>query len=588
MVCPTPPFPPSSAQALLAEALTLARELATPATDSNQLATVKARQQRFRQLRQDLTAFSHPLTDAPRPWETLPAAIRQQFVQACLLLRFYPALGGDDWQGTMAATTLKQFQPESIPTALQHPKFQPDLWQWFGLAPEALEQFQADLATLEHQLAQHQRVIRAVRDEIQARGCLGVFQALFGPLEIPEVCLTWGSTAWQIYFGLSYDGDCLCTWDEAERPNFQAWNQLETSARDAIQEFLAGLGEFNYGKFDRFPIFGACAGEEIDPAWVAAIAEKTGVAGSQVRRVLMRSVSILPTHRAESFLIHDIWGHHWQLWLTSFLNDYEFLGDCERELWPGETAYTPHGPLACRDLFEVQDQRVTLATEKARLFFHGEVQQRLGFLFTHLLGEMLADVAEFKFVCHFPEEISCLQSSSLFADHPAKLDLSLLDVDFLFLKVLKPLLEVRLSITEPTPLEAGLWSEWQANSSTRLSDHHKHFLTAAVAELYRLFFEEFQAYAPDFETSQGHFAAMIFNFLHIQNAVNQLYHHALTQAGIPLRDLLLIFIGQYCSQDCYQEFWTIDTVLATDFLPCCYHLQAWLERHSQVNPPDHG
>lgn len=46
---------------------------------------------------------------------------------------------------------------------------------------------------------------------------------------------------------------------------------------------------------------------------------------------------------------------------------------------------------------------MSVDAERARLFFQGEVRQRLGLMFTHLIGEMVADVAEFKFIWDRPE-----------------------------------------------------------------------------------------------------------------------------------------------------------------------------------------
>jgi hypothetical protein len=36
----------------------------------------------------------------------------------------------------------------------------------------------------------------------------------------------------------------------------------------------------------------------------------------------------------------------------------------------------------------------------------------------------------------------------------------------------------------------------------------------------------------------------------------------------------VVFISAYCSGDSYQEFWTVDNVLADYFVPCWHHLNA--------------
>lgn len=569
------PRPAPQEQSLLAEALKLAKAVPTETELAAEPEQSQARQERLLDIRAQLTQFAHPLQASVADIRDIPESVRLTFSQACILLSHYPHLGAAQWYGTIQPQTLQRFQPEAIPPALTAPDALEKLWDWFALPAETLSEFKHELTQLETQLHHHHRVIHRLRQAIQETSLLTVFQAIFGELPIPPECLAWGSTDWQLYFCLSYEEGCLCTWDQHGHPNFQAWNQLTPDGRTDVQAFLEKLNQFNYEKFDRFPIFGACEGSQINWAWLQQIAADLSLSPSQVTRVLTRSVSILPAAKVEAFLIHDIWGHHWQLWLTSFLNDYEFLSDCGAPLWPGETAYTPHGPLACRELFCLQQGQVRLESSLAKLFFHGEVQQRLGFLFTHLLGEMLADVAEFKFACHFPDDVDCLQSSSVFAQSPTKLDLSLLDIDFLFLRVLKPLLEVNVSIFEASPLEIELQQEWhQAPGQGHSIPINELTLKSAIAELYQVFFQEFQSYAPNLDQPSGLFAAMICNLLYLQNAVDSLYHHPLAESEIPLRDLLLVFIGCYCSQDCYQEFWTIDDVLATYFLPCCQYLQS--------------
>lgn len=577
MVTPILPHPTHLEQSLLAEALKLAKAVPTEAELAEDPHLSQARQARLQEIRVQLHRLAHPLQAHIPRIQDIPPEVRLTFAQACVLLSYYPHLGAAQWYGTIIPNTLQRFQPEPIPPALARIEAITELWAWFDLPEASLDPFKQELSQLESQFSQQHRVMERLRQAIEETSVLRVFQAIFGELPIPAECLAWGSTDWQLYFCLSYENSCLCTWNSQGHPNFQAWNQLTPETRTEIQTFLDKLNQFNYEKFDRFPIFGACEGSQINWAWLQELAADLAMPPSQVVRILTRSISILPTAKVEAFLIHDIWGHHWQLWLTSFLNDYEFLGDCGAPLWPGETAYTPYGPLACRELFDWHQGQVHLDQERARLFFHGEVQQRLGFLFTHLLGEMLADVAEFKFVCHFPAEVDSLQSSSVFANSPTKLDLSLLDLDFLFLRVLQPLLEISLSIFQPSLLETELWQEWQQSPGP---DHsvsiNELSLKSALAELYQLFFQEFQVYAPNLHQPTGIFAAMICNLVYLQNVVNSLYLHPLAQSEIPLRDLLLVFIGCYCSQNCYEEFWTVDDVLSAYFLPCCQHLGDWM------------
>jgi hypothetical protein len=190
-------------------------------------------------------------------------------------------------------------------------------------------------------------------------------------------------------------------------------------------------------------------------------------------------------------------------------------------------------------------------------------------LFTHLIGEIVADVAEFKFIWDNPQSADKLLSSSIFKTEPTKLDLSLGDIDFLFLQVLRPLLELSLSVFSESDLEKDLISEWQ-NSSLELTIN----LKQAIAHLYQIFLEEYNAtYLPTMtgdSEDMGIFAKAVSNLLYLQNAIDSLYKDFIAESNpaLPFQDLLIIFIGNYSSSDNYSEFWELDDVLANYFLPC--------------------
>ncbi|UBF27191.1 hypothetical protein K9N68_04285 [Kovacikia minuta CCNUW1] len=373
----------------------------------------------------------------------------------------------------------------------------------------------------------------------------------------------------QIFFCIDYQ--------DGQLRDLTLWNQLMPEEQVQVREFLDSLKQFNFGLFQRFPVFGPCLPQRLDHAWCAQLAESIDRPTTDVIQSLIRAVGIVPTSKAEAFLLHDIWGHHWQLMLTQFESDYALLTTCGEGLRAGETAYTDDGPLACRELFEWVTDAVKLDEAKARQFFHGEVRQRLGLLFTHLIGEMVADVAEFKFVWDCPQSADQLLSSSLFKAEPTKLDLSLADVDFLFLRVLQPLLEVHVSVLEEGELETELLADWAELGYPVDSLELRTSLKQAIVHLYQVFLQEYnRTYLPTMMGEMGLFTQMVSNLLYLQNAINSLYTDvtAQTDSGLPFQDLLIVFIGCYCSSDSFAEFWAIDDVLAGYFLPCWYHLQA--------------
>ncbi len=586
----TVPDPNQAQRSLLAEALQLSRSLnQTSHLDSS---AIRQRQERLRQIREQLKSFAHPINRTALPVEMIPLEVRYTFVQAALLVSRYQQVGGQQWQGTLVSPTLTQYQADPLPDGWQIEGAQElgcadaitELCQQFHLSAEASSHLAQTLQRVDAVIDQQTRIIQTVIAEAQAdqkqsaqaetgtstalwlsrSGLHSLFQHLFGAVPLPPEAIDGICTPMQIYFCIDYQ--------ESQLPA-ALWNSLNEFEQAQVGAFLDSLGQFSFERFQRFPIFGPCTASTMDRVWCDRIAQKVGLPTSTVIQSLIRAVSIIPTQKAEAFLVHDIWGHHWQLVLTQFESDYDILKHCDEPLRAGETAYTADGPLSCRELFELRENQVILSDQKARIFFRAEVEQRLGLMFTHLLGEMLADVAEFKFIWDYPDCSEQLPSSSLFKTNPTKLDLSLADLDFLFLRVLRSLLEYRLSVLETSDLEQDLLADWRQTNIAVESLELRTSLKLAIAQLYHIFLEEYNAaYLPTLTGDVGLFTQMIGNLLHLQNVVDSLYTDAeALSKGLPFQDLLLLFIGCYCSGDSYREFWAIDDVLAAYFLPCWRH-----------------
>jgi hypothetical protein len=575
------PAPDDARCQLLAEALVLSRCLLNHRTDD--ISKTQHQKQRLCQLQDELKRYAHPIQTQPLAIATIPPSVRESFVKATLLMTRYRAIGGEQWWGNLPSPTLSQYQPDPVPAELLAPGAIAQLCNHFELTDEFAAHLKATLDAVDDQITQQQRLIQAVLASVgldpsphqpeqstQAQAVWHLFQTMFGAIPIPPGALHWIHTPSQIYFCLDYQAGSLT--------DAHLWNALSSQEQQQIQGFLESLGTFRFDQFDRFPIFGACDPALLDEQWCDRLSVTLHSSPSEIRRRLSRSVSIIPTAKAEAFLVHDIWGHYWQSVLTQFESDYGILADCWESLRAGEVAYTPQGPLACRDLFEVEGTTVRANEERSRLFFHGEVQQRLGLVFTHLIGEMVADIAEFKFIWDHPHAVDQLLSSSLFKAEPAKLDLGLADIDFLFLRVLQPLLELRLSVRESSPLENDLLMEWGEAGHPVNTLELQTQLKGAIAQMYQWFLAEYyDHYLPTLSGSIGMFTQVVSNLLYLQNAVNTLYTSAIAQAPqLPFQDLLMIFIASYCSNDSYAEFWDVDDVLATCFLPCWHQLSEGL------------
>ncbi|MEO1299333.1 MAG: hypothetical protein AAFW75_26890, partial [Cyanobacteria bacterium J06636_16] len=402
-----------------------------------------------------------------------------------------------------------------------------------------------------------------------------LFQRLFGGIQVNPHKLGALFTPTQLYFCVDFPTEGTdAVWADVTVPEHQA-------ALKRLQQQLAG---FSFQKFKRFPTFGPCDPAGVDSKWLQRVCDRLNALPEQAHPVtpdaviqrLSQSIGVLPQKDAEMFLIHDIWGHYWQLLFSQFESDYATLADCGEPLRAQETAYTSVGPLTCRELFHFDGADVFLNPERAQQFFHGEVRQRLGLLFTHLLGELVADIAEFKFVWSNPNAAHELPSSSAFTDYPTNLDLTLADLDFLFLRVLQPLLELHSSPMEASLLETELLTALppqQLSSEQMMRLQVK--LKRAIAQLHQIFLTEYSAtYLPTLATEASLFADIAINLLHLQNVINTLYTDPqFTQnAIVPFQDLLIVFISRYCSGDSYADFWQVDNVLADYFIPCWHHL----------------
>jgi hypothetical protein len=560
----------------VAEALHLARFLIGGDKATADPTLVARRRDRIRHLQQSLQACGHPVQREPLPVGEIPLAVRQAFVRSVLLVRHYFAVGGTGWQGSLDSPTLAKFRPDPIPPQWYADDQGARLCQTFQLPAEWAAQLQRELAQVDADIRSQKALMAAVLDTVgltaastqppqTAFACLLTY--LFGGLIVAPAQVQGIFTPTQLYFCLDF---------AAADPG-----------NGALERLKQRLSTFTFAQFRRFPTFGPCLPEEIDGEWVQQLSDRTGLPATTILQRLPKSVGVLPLADAEMFLIHDIWGHYWQLWFSQFESDYASLADCDQPLRAGETAYTANGPLTCRDLFiwtgdgsfePAFGHRVEVREAAARTFFRGEVRQRLGLLFTHLLGELTADIAEFKFTWLHPQAAHELPSSSAFTDLPANLDLSLADLDSLFLRVLRPLLSLDLSPLVLSPLEMDLLADWQAHAlEPGLRLRLETSLKQAIAGLYQIFYEEYShAYLPTLADEDSLFADIVVNLLHLQNVINTLYPHLPASNGskLPFQDVMVVFISAYCSGDSYQEFWTVDNVLADYFVPCWHHLNA--------------
>ncbi|MEM7794301.1 MAG: hypothetical protein AAF579_07585, partial [Cyanobacteria bacterium P01_C01_bin.118] len=577
----------STNQAILTEALDIARCLRRRGDCSEKNTAFYQRQQtRLKTIQAELAQWQrHEIRQQIPPVEEIPIDVRQAFVRAALLTRHYHQLAGHQWQGTIASPTLSKQLPDDIPAILTTEEAVIPLCEYFKLSHQDQSEVTRALQTVDERIAHQAAVIEAILSSVGLGNITNnnsatlqlskiqtavLFKHLFGitaPADVIDIVFT----PLQIYFCLSVDQSELAA-------------QVPSSEQQQLAKVFEIMQTFSFDQFRRFPTFGPCKPSYIDTTWATPIAQQLQEPIDSIVDALSSSVSILPTAKAEAFLIHDIWGHYWQLMMTQFEADYAILGHCDEPLRAGETSYTDHGPVVCRELFSAKADDVTLDEEKAHAFFHGEVRQRLGLVFTHLIGEMMADVAEFKFVWCHPQSASELPSSSVFKAKPVKLDLSLLDLDFLFIRVINPLMKINISALETSPLEQEILDHWKSGGAKNLSLELKAHLKQKLSRLHELFLEDYrQHYLSSLKSSTGLFGHAATNLVYFQNTINHLCVDACRDVTAEVgdqpqlyHDLLMIFIGCFCSGDGYSNFWQMDAVLAHNFLPCWHLLHEWI------------
>lgn len=581
----------------IAEALTLSRFLLNKSAKTDS-ALVQRRQERLRTIQQTLQDCAHPIQRDSMLPSDIPLPVRHSFVQAALLVSRYFAVGGVGWRGTLASPTLAKYRPDPIPPDWNTPASMAAIADRFALTTENMDAIAEHLAQVDQDIDQQKRLMNAVLgtvhlsvdvpDSLPTQPFVQLFQNLFNGIQVSPERISALFTPTQLYFCVDFPAD----------DTDLAWAELTGSEHQAaLKRLHQQLSTFSFQQFKRFPTFGPCDPAGIDSRWIQQVCDRLDTSPQQTHCIppeaviqrLSKSVGVLPRKDAEMFLVHDIWGHYWQLLFSQFESDYATLADCGEPLRAQETAYTSNGPLTCSELFHFADAEVFLHAERAKQFFHGEVRQRLGLLFTHLLGELVADIAEFKFTWTNPNAAHELPSSSAFTDYPTNLDLTLGDLDFLFLRVLQPLLELHLSPMEASPLEIELLAvaphhQLSSEQVLRLEVN----LKRAIAQLHQIFLTEYSTtYLPTLTTEDSLFAEIVVNLLHLQNVINTLYTDPqLTQnANIPVQDLLIVFISCYCSGDSYADFWNIDEVLADYFIPCWQNLKTSIAKQNNGEQP---
>jgi hypothetical protein len=413
--------------------------------------------------------------------------------------------------------------------------------------------------------ARKQAIVRALRDafglwpESPALrfGIAQLFQAIYpgAPIAADEIEVVVTSTL--IFF-------CLPLTKEADALTSERYQRLAEAEQQLVREFLQQLKKFTQERFATFPAFGFVDCDSIDKALVQRIATAAGVTPADVLEELPRLITMLPQAEIDKYLIHDVWGHGWQASMLRFDDLYEqmshFAEPLDLDDYPGLT-----------QCFVAQGAALNFDAARFRTFAIAEVSRRLPIALSAVLAEMLADVAEFKFLAEYPEHAAWLPSSSRLAAYPAMLDLTLVDIPFYFGQATKafrllekPSRQTRL-VEQLVARGADLAAAQQAASEA----------IACWREIEACYFQpELSWNETDAGLEVNCFTRVALNFVGLHRVLLTTYSELTAQSTgtLPLksfRDLLVLAASVFFEADPQRNLWRVDEFMTLKFVPFC-------------------
>lgn len=505
--------------------------------------------------------------------EQIPLKIRRCFVRAILLLTRYPQLGGKRTVGTYNSPIVSSYKYDRIPDVWYESDAAIKLCQLFALPNSYAQEIQNLLAGVDRKIDQQQKIIEALIDNFDLlntqKDVLNLFQALFGNIPLPKASINCLTTKMQISFMIDYQDNRL--------RSESLWCSLSKLEQQEVSEFLEQASQFSFKQFTTFPSFNSVKIQNNNLGLWRYLIEVTGYSQPEIISAIASSVNIISANKAESFLLHDIWGHYWQSMLTQFEDDYLYLSQVDQNLDLDSSINDGNGTIYLRQLFKLKNQSIYIDVSLAKKFFHTMATKRITALSTHLIGEMLADINEYKWLSQNRDCQALLNSSSRFPDSPTKLDLTVKDWDFLYLRSLETL--IRLSPV----LEVDLINYFKIKNNEDVNN-----LRIAISNLQHIFLTEYINHyqlsinsnsshvraSPAAYPSNRHLSSSILNLTKLQDTLNQLYTKPIKNDLIPFQDLILLFVGNYYNIECERDIIQLNFALANYFYPCWRLLQS--------------
>lgn len=478
---------------------------------------------------------------------------------------------------TAGSRTLALFEADFFGSGQAVREFVARAQRLLELSDEDVDQVSATLDRDMQDSRRKQALVRALRDEFQLwpgepelrSGIVRLFEAIYPGAGVPPQDVEAVVTSTLVFF-------CLPLSADHESLTSARYLELAPERQAAVRHFLCLQKRFSQERFASFPAFGAVDSAQLDRTLLERIVERSGCGVDLVIEELPKLVTILPQDQIEKYLIHDVWGHGWQASMLRFDDLYEQLADFADPLALNETAQTAFtARLRLSDCFVGAGDDLRLDEARFRQFATAEVCQRLPIALSAVLAELLADVAEFKFLAEHPDRAAWLPSSSRLWTFPAMLDLTLADVPFYFNQATK----VFRLWSRQESRQARLVGELVAAGASQAA------AASAVAQAVAVWKQlEADYFAPElrWREAEGHlevnaFTRVLLNFVGLHRTLLATYADlANTSPGnLPLksfRDLLVLAASAFFEAAPTRHLWRVDEFLALVLLPFCRRL----------------
>ena len=405
----------------------------------------KADRERLTELHDALVTNSARLLEPAALDDQTPTADVEIFARAVLvLMKLNECVAADQPEvlDTAGSRTLRDFEadfretPEGRRSMLKALKSFPELSE--EMLDHVQQQVQIDAQDAERKLS----VVKAIRDEFDlwpaADNLRDNIQRFFSAC-YPDTGITADEielivTGCMIFFCLPFSGTELRT---------ERFQQAGADQQEPVRRFLQRAAKFAQWQFAHFPVFGFLRGEELPQDLVQRLARRAGLSVETVCYEISRLTAIVPLQDVDKYVVHDVWGHGWQASMLRFDELYAQISHYAKPLTLDEQTRGLAGEkLRLGDCFRGRGDQLQLNEGRFREFVQYEIMERLPVAMTPVLAEVIADIAEFKFVELQPDKAESLLSSSLLKQFPSKLDLIMQDVPYYFrqaTKVFSPL-----------------------------------------------------------------------------------------------------------------------------------------------------